>query len=104
MHFRTLLSAFNIAPGEGLPVALLLSHSFFMGLAGVLFYTAASAVFLAAVAPTTLPYVYMTSSFGAWQNGCSMCGKASGCSVVLIFLVCASRSTGYFWRVGSLRR
>src|ERR687887_784882 len=24
MHFRTLLSAFNIAPGEGLPVALLL--------------------------------------------------------------------------------
>src|SRR6266852_847781 len=62
MHFRTLLSAFNIAPGEGLPVALLLSHSFFMGLAGVLFYTAASAVFLAAFAPTTLPYVYMASA------------------------------------------
>src|SRR5215471_3260064 len=62
MHFRTLLSAFNIAPGEGLPVALLLSHSFFMGLAGVLFYTAASAVFLAAFAPTTLPYFYIASS------------------------------------------
>jgi HEAT repeat protein len=62
MHFRTLLAAFNIAPGEGLPVALLLSHSFFMGLAGVLFYTAASAVFLAAFAPTTLPYFYIASS------------------------------------------
>jgi HEAT repeat protein len=62
MHFRTLLSAFNIAPGEGLPVALLLSHSFFMGLAGVLFYTAASAVFLAVFAPTTLPYFYIASS------------------------------------------
>ena len=62
MHFRTLLSAFNIAPGEGLPVALLLSHSFFMGLAGALFYTAASAVFLAAFAPTTLPYSYIASS------------------------------------------
>jgi ATP:ADP antiporter, AAA family len=62
MHFRTLLSAFNIAPGEGLPVALLLSHSFFMGLAGVLFYTAASAVFLVAFAPTTLPYFYIASS------------------------------------------
>jgi AAA family ATP:ADP antiporter len=62
MHFRTLLSACNIAPGEGLQVALLLSHSFFMGLAGVLFYTAASAVFLAAFAPTTLPYVYIASA------------------------------------------
>jgi hypothetical protein len=38
MHVRTLLSAFNIAPGEGWPVTLLLSHSFFMGLAEVLFY------------------------------------------------------------------
>ena len=62
MHLRTLLSAFNIQPGEGLPVALLLSHSFFMGLAGVLFYTAASALFLAAFAPDTLPYVYIASA------------------------------------------
>jgi ATP/ADP translocase/HEAT repeat protein len=62
MHFRMLLSAFNIAPGEGLPVALLLGHSFFMGLAGVLFYTAASAVFLAAFSPAALPYVYIASA------------------------------------------
>src|SRR5215831_7620230 len=62
MHVRALLAAFNIAPGEGLPVALLLSHSFFMGLAGVFFYTAASAVFLMTFAPTTLPYVYMASA------------------------------------------
>src|SRR5688572_29037768 len=62
MHVRTLLSAFNIAPGEGPLVALLLSHSFFAGLAEVLFYTAASAVFLAAFAPTMLPYVYIGSA------------------------------------------
>ena len=48
MHFRTLLSAFNIAPGEGPLIALLLSLSFFAGLAEVLFYTAASAIFLMA--------------------------------------------------------
>ena len=60
MHVSTLLAAFNIAPGEGLPVALLLSHSFFMGLAGVLFYTAESAIFLAAFAPTTLQGSQMT--------------------------------------------
>jgi ATP:ADP antiporter, AAA family len=62
MHFRTLLSAFNIAPGEGPLVALLLSHSFFAGLAEALFYTAASAIFLMAFAPTMLPYVYIGSA------------------------------------------
>ena len=62
MHVRTLLAAFNIAPDEGVPVALLLSHSFFMGLAGVFFYTAASAIFLMTFAPTALPFVYMASA------------------------------------------
>src|SRR5262245_48731948 len=62
MHIRTLLSAFTIAPGEGLPVALLFSHSFCMGLAGVFFNTAASAVFLMTFAPTMLPYVYVASA------------------------------------------
>src|SRR5262249_30073064 len=62
MHVRTLLSAFNSAPGEGLPVALLFSQSFCMGLAGVCFYTAASAVFLMTFAPMTLPYVYIASA------------------------------------------
>jgi len=62
MHVRPLLSAFNIAPGEGLPVALLFSYSFCMGLAGVFFYTAASAVFLMTFAPTMLPYVYIASA------------------------------------------
>ena len=62
MHVRTLLAAFNIAPDEGVPVALLLSHSFFMGLAGVFFYTAASAVFLMTFAPTALPFVYIASA------------------------------------------
>jgi AAA family ATP:ADP antiporter len=55
-------SAVNVRPGEGRTAALMLAHSFFMGLSTVFFETAASALFLARFGPGVLPFVYITAA------------------------------------------
>src|SRR5688572_7074262 len=52
----------SVETGERRTVALLLAHSFAMGLSTVFFETAASALFLARFGPLTLPYVYMAAA------------------------------------------
>ena len=63
MYIRhALASVLNIRAGEGQATALLLLHSFFLGMAYVSFSTAASALFLAAFDIGKLPYVYIGSA------------------------------------------
>ena len=52
----------SVEPGEGRTAGLMLAHSFFMGLATVLFETAASALFLARFGSASLPYVYVAAA------------------------------------------
>src|SRR5215210_5795865 len=52
----------GVEPGEARPAALMLAHSFFMGLATVFFETAASALFLARFGSASLPYVYVAAA------------------------------------------
>ncbi len=62
-RLRNLLTAlFNIRPGEEKPTALLLLHSFFMGVSLVVFETAAYALFLDRFDAKSLPYVYIISA------------------------------------------
>jgi HEAT repeat protein len=49
-------------PGEERTAGLMLAHSLFMGLATVLFETAASALFLARFGSSALPYVYVAAA------------------------------------------
>ena len=53
---------FNIRPGEERPTALMLLHSFFMGISTVFFETAASALFLAQFDASALPFVYLAAA------------------------------------------
>ncbi len=57
-----LAALWNIRPGEGWPMLLLLIHSFFLGITLVFFYTAANALFLAKFDVKILPYAYITSA------------------------------------------
>lgn len=52
----------GVEQGEGRSAALMLAHSFFMGLGTVLFETAASALFLARFGSASLPYVYVAAA------------------------------------------
>ncbi len=54
-----LAPVFNIRSGEGRLVALLLVHSFFVGMAQVLVSTTASTLFLVKFDSQSLPYVYL---------------------------------------------
>ena len=54
-------SWFNIRSGEQRSTALMLVHSFFMGISTVFFETAASALFLAQFEATALPFVYLAA-------------------------------------------
>ena len=63
MSSRTRINAwFNIRPGEERPTALMLLHSFFMGISTVFFETAASALFLAQFDASALPFVYLAAA------------------------------------------
>jgi hypothetical protein len=53
---------FDLQPGEGRSVGLMLGHSFAMGAATVFFETAASALFLARFGAGALPYVYIAAA------------------------------------------
>ena len=53
---------FNIRPGEGKLVALMVAHSFFVGITISLLYTAASALFLGTFEARLLPYVYILTA------------------------------------------
>ncbi|MGQ4807653.1 hypothetical protein NKDENANG_01008 [Candidatus Entotheonellaceae bacterium PAL068K] len=55
-------SALNLRPGEGGLTAMLLAHSFFVGMTTVSFSTAANALFLATFDVGVLPYVYIGSA------------------------------------------
>lgn len=70
---RGVEQALNVQPGEGRPLALLLLHSFFTGLAIVSFYTASSALFLHQFSVELLPFVYIgsaiTSTAAGWMYG-----------------------------------
>ena len=60
---RTLLmAALNFREGEGWPLLLLTVHWFLNGICIVLFYTAASALFLREFDTDALPYVYIASA------------------------------------------
>jgi len=56
------LFLFNVQPGEGPSITLMLVHSFFMGISTVYFETAASALFLARYGAEYLPHVYMVAA------------------------------------------
>jgi len=63
MYLATSISnALKIEPGEGRPLALLLAHSFFAGIALVSFNVASRALFLSVFPADFLPYVYLTSA------------------------------------------
>lgn len=59
---ETLVTVFNIRPGEGLPTVLLLLHSFFIGVTLVYMETAAYALFLSGWSIEQLPLVYIASA------------------------------------------
>ena len=59
---NALALALRIEPGEGRPLAYLLVHSFFVGIALVSFYAASSALFLTNYGAGVLPYVYIASA------------------------------------------
>jgi HEAT repeat protein len=52
----------GVEPGEERAAGAMLAHSLFMGLATVLFETAASALFLARFGSASLPYVYVAAA------------------------------------------
>ncbi len=53
---------FNIRPGEGKSVALMLLHSFFIGISLVYFEMAATALFLSRMDKDILPYLYIAAA------------------------------------------
>ncbi len=55
-------AAFGLEPGEGRVAGLMALHSFAMGLATVLFETAASALFVARFGAAALPWVYIAAA------------------------------------------
>ena len=55
--------AFGLEAGEGRVAGLMALHSFAMGLATVLFETAASALFVARFGASALPWVYIAAAF-----------------------------------------
>ncbi len=59
---ETLVTVFNIRPGEGPPTVLLLLHSFFIGVTLVYMETAAYALFLTEWKIENLPLVYVASA------------------------------------------
>src|SRR2546422_10243076 len=62
-RLRTLLAAtFNVRPGEGLPLVLLLVHSFSAGISLVFLDTPASTLFLGRFSVENLPYVYVLTA------------------------------------------
>lgn len=62
MTARKLSHLFNVEPGEGRLVALMLACSFFVGSSGTLAGTAAYALFLSQFGAQGLPYVYLVMS------------------------------------------
>ncbi len=59
---NTVSSLFNIRPGEGKSVSLMLFHSFFIGISLVYFETAAAALFLSRFDKSILPYFYIVAA------------------------------------------
>ncbi len=59
---KALATLFNIRSGEGVAVALLFGHAFFIGVVNVFFQTPASALFLSRAGVETLPYVYVCTA------------------------------------------
>ncbi|ALG66628.1 HEAT repeat domain-containing protein [Beggiatoa leptomitoformis] len=59
---NSLANALNIRGGEGLPLMLLLVHSFFKGISTVFFETTANTLFLKEFDSQYLPYVYMATA------------------------------------------
>ena len=57
-----LASLFQVHPGEGWPVLLLLTHALFKGVSQVFFETAANTYFLHHFTATSLPYVYLLTA------------------------------------------
>ncbi|MGH7455512.1 MAG: MFS transporter, partial [bacterium] len=95
-----LLSTFNVRPGEGRSVVLMLVHSFFMGISTVFFETAASALFLSKFPATFLPYSYMgaaiiitlTGVVYTWVKERTSFSKLMiGTIIFLLIFVCASQ-------------
>src|SRR5918998_342960 len=56
-----LAALLDVRPGEGLPVALLLGHSFALGGAGVFAEVSATALFLTTFGAANLAYVYLAA-------------------------------------------
>jgi len=54
---------FDIQPGEGQVVFLLVAHSLFMGISLIVFETAASALFLARFPAESVPYTFIGTAF-----------------------------------------
>ena len=54
---------FDILPGEGQLVFLLVAHSLFMGISLIVFETAACALFLARFPAESLPYTFIGTAF-----------------------------------------
>jgi hypothetical protein len=54
---------FDILPGEGRVVSLLIAHSLFMGISLIVFETAAIALFLARFPAESVPYTFIGTAF-----------------------------------------
>lgn len=91
---------FNIRPGEERPTALMLLHSFFMGISTVFFETAASALFLAQFDASSLPFVYLAAAavsiltgltFTRLKDRVAFSTLMAGTLGSLLLLVCLTR-------------
>lgn len=96
----TIATVLNIRPGEGLPLTLLLIHSFAQGLSFVFLETPANTLFLSKFSVESLPYVYIATAivstligFGYSKMEASI-PPAKLLSVTLIFLLVM---TGLFY-------
>ena len=57
--WRSFAAALDVRPGEGQATALLFVLSFVLGLARPLISTAANAIYLSQLDPSSLPYLYI---------------------------------------------
>lgn len=109
---HTLTELFNIRQGEGRPLALLLIHSFLLGLTTVFYDTGASALFLAEFDAEMLPYVYLGSAvvvtivgvvYSKFETSTSLSRLLTGNLFFLILSVVLFRvllaSTGSKWPI-----
>ncbi len=96
----TLASVFNVRPGEGARLLLLLAHSFAQGLSLVFLETPANTLFLSNFPVVTLPYVYIATAVVSTLMGYGYArleARFAPAKLLTVTLVVLSAATGFFY-------